>query len=234
MDSENSMEAERIPQQEEEDLVAITHEESSSAALAAELEDWQIEMIRDSLEQDPLLEGKALLQYKRRADTKIDKIAPRLYLGNRFEAQDFTTLRYLGVQAVVNVAAGSVDNFYPDVFYYHSISVDDGDKVDIYRFLDDAADFIANHVEHGACFVHCAGGYSRSPTVVIAYLIKHCGLSLGEAHQITKGGRPQVKPNNGFMEQLVKFESMHRRGAAGAKSAGVPKAKGRAGKGYSK
>merc|ERR1712216_539926 len=206
-----------------------TCEASSSSMPACELEDWQIEIIRERLEQDPILEGEALLQYKRRADTNINKIAPRLYLGNRFEAQEFTTLQFLGVRAVVNAAAGIVDNFFPNVFDYQAIHVDDGEQVDIYQYLDGAADFIHKHVQHGACFVHCAGGYSRSPTIVIAYLIKHCGLGLDAAHQVTKAGRPQVKPDDGFiMKQSVKFESAQRRRAGGAKAVGAPKAKGRA------
>merc|ERR1712194_111082 len=136
-------------------------------------------------------------------------------------------LEYLGVQAVVNVAAGSVADFYPNVFTYHSISVEDNHNSDIYQFLDAATDFLERHVQRGACFVHCASGYSRSPTVVIAYLIKYCGLSLDEAYKFTKSGRQQVQPNDGFMEQLRKFESKHRRGRAVVKAAGAPKAKGR-------
>jgi len=57
-----------------------------------------------------------------------------------------------------------------------------------------------------AVFVHCSAGMSRSATITIAYLIKHQDMSLIQALQVCKEARPVVSPNQGFMEQLVKFE----------------------------
>jgi len=55
--------------------------------------------------------------------------------------------------------------------------------------------------------VHCRHGQSRSATVVAAYLIanKICG-GVEEAMDFLKEKRPRVNPNDGFMEQLRKYE----------------------------
>ena len=45
-------------------------------------------------------------------------------------------------------------------------------------------------------YVHCSIGINRSPTVVIAWLVRHGGLSLDEAWQLVRERRPQVMPNH--------------------------------------
>lgn len=56
-----------------------------------------------------------------------------------------------------------------------------------------------------AVLVHCEAGISRSATTVIAYLVKHHGMSLLEAYQHTKERRRIINPNTGFLNQLRIF-----------------------------
>lgn len=188
-----------------------------TSADAMDGDDAQHEVIQELLEEDPVLTGVDLLSFQPLGyrEIRIDKVAPRLYLGSRHEATDWKGLRKLGVSAIVNVAAGDCQNLYEDMFTYHNIVVSDkkdlqGHRADILRFLDPAADFIAERLQTGACFVHCMGGFSRSPTVVLAYLIKHGGLNLTDAIALVKRGRPKIEPNEGFIQQLRTFEKKHR------------------------
>ena len=48
---------------------------------------------------------------------------------------------------------------------------------------------------------------SRSTTITIAWLMKSKGYTLVEAYRLCLKCRPQIRPNDGFFEQLVKFES---------------------------
>lgn len=49
-------------------------------------------------------------------------------------------------------------------------------------------------------------GKSRSATLVLIYLVKHCGMTLREAFLMLKAKRPIVEPNIGFWRQMINFE----------------------------
>jgi predicted protein tyrosine phosphatase len=52
--------------------------------------------------------------------------------------------------------------------------------------------------------IHCTAGISRSPTVVLYYLIRKLNLSVAEAHQMLIQVRPIIKINTRFMIDLIK------------------------------
>jgi protein-tyrosine phosphatase len=54
--------------------------------------------------------------------------------------------------------------------------------------------------------VHCIAGYSRSASLVVAYLIGHAALTFDEALALVKERRPVAEPNLGFANQLRAFE----------------------------
>lgn len=55
--------------------------------------------------------------------------------------------------------------------------------------------------------VHCQAGISRSPALVIAYLMAHSGLSLHDAYRWVKSKRSVISPNFAFLGQLCAFEA---------------------------
>ena len=54
--------------------------------------------------------------------------------------------------------------------------------------------------------VHCKFGISRSPSFIIAYLIKYNKLSVDDALKFVNRKRFQIKPNKGFINQLYIYE----------------------------
>lgn len=50
--------------------------------------------------------------------------------------------------------------------------------------------------------VHCFAGVSRSATIVIAFLMQECGMSLKDAYNHVKQKRYFIHPNDGFKRQL--------------------------------
>ncbi len=57
------------------------------------------------------------------------------------------------------------------------------------------------------CLVHCAAGVSRSATIVLAYLMKYHHNTLKEAFYFLIEKRPQIWPNEGFLLQLLRYET---------------------------
>ena len=62
------------------------------------------------------------------------------------------------------------------------VPIVDFDKKDLLSHLDQAVAALHAALEGGGkVYVHCSAGLNRSPTVIIAYLIQHRGMSLDEA-----------------------------------------------------
>lgn len=55
--------------------------------------------------------------------------------------------------------------------------------------------------------IHCQAGVSRSATIVVAYLMQHCNLSMNEAYSLVKNKRSVISPNFNFMGQLMEYEN---------------------------
>ena len=68
------------------------------------------------------------------------------------------------------------------------------------KFINDARE------EGGKILVHCIEGKSRSPSIVIAYLMESQGLSLLESYQRVKYLRFITQPNSNFLDQLAEYE----------------------------
>ena len=56
----------------------------------------------------------------------------------------------------------------------------------------------------GKVFVHCVQGMSRSATLVLAYLMKTCGMGVQDAVRLVRSKR-EIYPNPGFLQQLCDF-----------------------------
>ena len=67
------------------------------------------------------------------------------------------------------------------------VPIVDFDKGDLLVCLDAAVEAIhGGMASDGKVYVHCTAGLNRSPTAVIAYLMKHRGLSLDDAQDWVK------------------------------------------------
>lgn len=134
------------------------------------------------------------------------RITDHLYLSNKRAANDSSLLKGNGISCVINVSEhrGSSP---PGTEYIH-LPVSDTPLAPLGAHFGEVADKIRSRAEGGGrVLVHCNAGASRSAALCMAYLMKHRGVTLLEAHGWVRACRPLVRPNPGFWRQLIQYEA---------------------------
>jgi len=97
---------------------------------------------------------------------------------------------------------------YPKIFKYKQIKIEDNEKENLFQYFDEAIEYIEKvRLNNEGVLVHCAAGVSRSPSIVIAYLMASEKIPFEQAFEFVKQKRPGVSPNDSFRDQLKLFES---------------------------
>jgi protein-tyrosine phosphatase len=139
-------------------------------------------------------------------------ICEHLYLGSGKDAKALDTLKDAGVTIVLNVTAEWTQS-HLDSFTHHKISLNDTVKQSISEAMKLSCQIIKEAKDSATpqkVLVHCVMGRSRSASMVIAYLVAHENMTLMEAFEHTRKMRPIIRPNSGFMAELVAWEKLHR------------------------
>jgi serine/threonine protein kinase/protein-tyrosine phosphatase len=145
------------------------------------------------------------------------QVFPRIFLGNQWAATGGSFLRSNKVRGIVNVAEREAPILPQEqrdalgILEVRSEDILDVSDMDYTRQISHASDHIrdvlaALESDGSSVLVHCVQGISRSPTVVIAYLIRHGGLTLLEAATLVRQKRWQAMPNIAFWRSLRLIE----------------------------
>lgn len=148
---------------------------------------------------------------------QASKIADFLFLGSVNDAQDPVQLARNHIRYIINVSNEEYWTVDKNVVVY-PFRIDDTMNANITPLFKATRTIIERvrreHYEAKVAgsdsppcvLVHCQKGISRSPTIVMAYLIYRNGWSLSEAMQHVTRRRPIVEPNLGFMDALKQFQ----------------------------
>lgn len=118
--------------------------------------------------------------------------------------EQFAELHEQGVEHIINVS--NIERKHGG-FRCTFLSADDDQTESLNRLFYEVADIIEESEKKGeGVFVHCQRGLSRSPTLVMAYLMIKKNLSLREAFELVKRKRPNIGPRSNFMTQLCRLE----------------------------
>jgi len=135
----------------------------------------------------------------------LSQILDHLYLGPVQAAYFPSHLNPAGITHIVNISASGYNKHkfitYLDIALFDTPSaLIDRHFTAVNAFIDKAK------AANGKTLVHCEAGISRSPTLVIAYVMFSLGLPLDDALELVRSKHHTTHPNQGFFKQLRKYE----------------------------
>lgn len=142
-------------------------------------------------------------------------VADKLFLGSRASAHD-QAIRLLEISAVVSLLDITIGQPVspPKGVRHLLIPILDRGDADLNDAIGKALPFLFGELSQpkGRVLVHCEAGQSRSASIVMAALMADprlmgcldpaATISANDALAFVREQRPQVKPNDGFMQKL--------------------------------
>ena len=145
----------------------------------------------------------------------MSEVIPGLFLGNAHDARDRSALDANRIRAIVNISSNIPCHFIDEdeggePWEYLQLHCEDSHREDLLVHFDKTFEFIHQRLTTGRnnVLVHCQAGISRSPTIVIGYLMKFHQMSFEQAYALVKSKRSIVNPNWNFLNQLSRYEKI--------------------------
>ena len=140
----------------------------------------------------------------------FSKITEHIYIGSDLcrggiclvHAEEF---KKLGVTVEINLS--KEDNELPpsNIEGYTWLPVEDG-HAPTFMQLQIGTKVIHEAIKDGrTVYVHCRNGHARSPTLVVAYLIKYGGYTIEKAIEVVKSRREEIHIEEVQMKSLTDF-----------------------------
>lgn len=166
-------------------------------------------------------DGEVALETAQLPNVGPTRVLAHLYIGSQADALDADVIKRFGITHVLNVSISCPQSQHVPDGNFMRIPVNDGYTDKLLPHFQRAFNFLERVRESsGRCLVHCLAGISRSPTLSIAYIMMHTGMSQDEAYRFVKQQRRHISPNFNFLGQLLEFERQLRRsGEASAAAA---------------
>ncbi|CAK7897683.1 tyrosine-protein phosphatase Yvh1p [[Candida] anglica] len=143
------------------------------------------------------------------------RILGGIYLSSAEPLTSGEDLSAQGITHILSILPGPIPKQYTDSYVHKQIEVNDEETTNIIRYFPETNDFIekalfkSDTTKHSnKILIHCAQGVSRSPTIIIAFLMYKYKLSLPQALHAVKRKSASVGPNEGFMEQLKLYQQL--------------------------
>uniref|UniRef100_A0A3Q1HCX6 Uncharacterized protein n=1 Tax=Anabas testudineus TaxID=64144 RepID=A0A3Q1HCX6_ANATE len=134
----------------------------------------------------------------------VSQVTPTLFLSGADGPLNAALVSQKRITLIVNATLSHASPTYPGVECVR-VPVSDLPSARLGDHFDRVAERI--HCNRaGGTLVHCAAGMSRSPALVMAYLMRYRGVTLCQAHRWVQESRPYVRLNAGFWDQLLQYE----------------------------
>jgi protein-tyrosine phosphatase len=125
-------------------------------------------------------------------------IPNKLFISNSDFAQEKSNLLSHKITHIL-LCGEELGILFPNDFVYFKINLHDWEEDSIIPYINETNNFIKNS---NIVLVHCNAGVSRSPSIVIAYLIKEKKMNFDDAFNLVKNKRKIINPNETFIKEL--------------------------------
>ncbi|CAE1157466.1 DUSP [Acanthosepion pharaonis] len=130
-----------------------------------------------------------------------------LYLGSQRDAMSQDIIQVNGISYILNVTTTCKQPPFIQESHFLRIPINDNYFDKMLPYFHDAFQFLDKVREANGCvLIHCLAGISRSPTLAIAYVMRHLKMSSDDAYRYVKDKRPTISPNFNFLGQLLEYE----------------------------
>jgi protein-tyrosine phosphatase len=137
-------------------------------------------------------------------------IVNKLFLGNSHCITQKGVLDALQAHVVISILAedeyeryGVTREVIGSDRVWHRIILEDDESAEISEHFHEVHHTIRENLREGKnVIVHCGAAVSRSPTLILSYLMLENGWDYERAYRYVKDRRPYIRPNKGFEEQL--------------------------------
>ena len=155
--------------------------------------------------QNPAL-MKLLTDKNQIPSNSIDKITDKIYLGEMDGLDDHNYFSKEKITHIISLIDIKIDNLKDlNITQKSIVDIEDTDNAKLYKYFKECIEFIESADK---IFIHCMCGVSRSPSIVIAYLLWKTHCAYYDAYYFVKNRRRFIYPNEGFVEQLKLFEKL--------------------------
>ena len=133
------------------------------------------------------------------------QITSRVYVSGLDAALNHVLIANRNITLIINASDLQASYPHPGHVEILHVPIEDRPHQPLAPYLDTVADKIHSN-RSGSTLVHCTQGRSRSPALVMAYLMKYENMRLCQAWDVMMDKRPSVRPNAGFWRQLIDYE----------------------------
>lgn len=134
----------------------------------------------------------------------MNSVIPFLYISSYLQASDHNILEQNNIEFIINLSQLNIQ--YPSNIKVLNIDITDNKEEKIFRYFSRCNRFIHNaRLKGKSVLIHCIAGVSRSPTIIIAYMIRKLKMNFITAYNKMKSIRPIIDINEGFIEELKMY-----------------------------
>lgn len=143
-------------------------------------------------------------QYSQRWE--MQEVHPGIFIGPYSSAKDLDSLLQHGITHILCIRdqqeTSFIKPFHPSKFSYEILELKNSQFENVIPVFEPVSNYIDSVLENNnRLLVHCVGGISRAPTLVIAYLMGK-GQTFEEAYTQVQTRRFCINPCDGFLGQL--------------------------------